>query len=120
MPMTADPVLVALDRLHDAVTENMKVDREILRRVERIQAARRAGQPLGEIVPNEPRPLIVELMSDNLRRLYDAGSEFRRAEALVLHDEGLSMERIGELFGVTRQRVSHLLRQARRAAPSID
>ena len=39
-----------------------------------------------------------------------ATSRYRRAEAQVLHRTGSTMERIAELFGVTRQRVSHLLR----------
>jgi predicted XRE-type DNA-binding protein len=31
--------------------------------------------------------------------------------AEALHRDGLSMQRIGGLFGVTRQRVSHLLQR---------
>jgi predicted XRE-type DNA-binding protein len=30
----------------------------------------------------------------------------------MLHEEGITMDRIAELFGVTRQRVSGLLREA--------
>jgi DNA-binding transcriptional regulator LsrR (DeoR family) len=37
----------------------------------------------------------------------------RRAEARALYAEGLTMDQIAERFGVTRQRVSALLRKAR-------
>ncbi len=38
-----------------------------------------------------------------------SGAAWRRAEARALHQEGISMDRIAQLFGVTRQRVSALL-----------
>jgi predicted transcriptional regulator len=41
-----------------------------------------------------------------------AGSGWRRAQAHALHDESVSINRIAELYGVTRQRVSALLRGA--------
>jgi DNA-binding transcriptional regulator LsrR (DeoR family) len=37
----------------------------------------------------------------------------RRAEAQALYAEGMTMEQIADRFGVTRQRVSTLLRKAR-------
>ena len=40
------------------------------------------------------------------------GAGVRRAEARALYAEGLTMEQIAERFGVTRQRVSTLLRTA--------
>jgi len=55
----------------------------------------------------------VELTRDNLATLVEAGSRLRRAEAHALHAEGMTMEQIAELFGVTRQRVSALLRSDR-------
>ena len=39
-----------------------------------------------------------------------AACRLRRAQAAALHDEGLTMDRIAELFGVTRQRISQILR----------
>jgi hypothetical protein len=63
-----------------------------------------------EIVPNEERPLIVELITANLELLSGVGSRLRRAEAKALYDEGLTMDEIATLFGVSRQRVAVLLR----------
>ncbi len=50
------------------------------------------------------------MISATLSQLADAGSRWRRAEARALHAEGLSMDVIAQLFGVTRQRVSSLLK----------
>jgi hypothetical protein len=75
-----------------------------------------AGRPLLHTVTQEARPLIVERITDILDTLGASGAKFRRTEARVLHEEGLSHERIAALFGVTRQRVGALLA----AAPSGD
>jgi transcriptional regulator len=46
-----------------------------------------------------------------MANLETAGAEFRAAEALALRAEGLTIEAIADLFGVTRQRISALLEQ---------
>ena len=43
--------------------------------------------------------------------LETVGSELRASLALALRDEGLTIEAIAGLFGVTRQRISALLKQ---------
>ncbi|MDQ1476694.1 MAG: hypothetical protein QOE62_1923 [Actinomycetota bacterium] len=53
---------------------------------------------------------LVRSVSALQQRLSEAASRLRRAQAKRLHDDGLSTERIAELFGVTRQRISALLR----------
>ncbi len=63
-------------------------------------------------------------MTDALEVLLGSGSRWRREEARALHDEGVTMDRIAALFGVTRQRVSQLLRERpgapdRSAAPCL-
>ena len=54
---------------------------------------------------------MVELITTNMATLETAGAEFRAAEALALRAEGLTIGAIAELFGVTRQRISALLKQ---------
>jgi predicted XRE-type DNA-binding protein len=103
-------LLSALDALFIAITRNAEADRVILVRVEELKKRLLAGDRLDTIVTDADGPLIVRLTRENLERLYDAGSAMRRAEARALHDEGMSMDRIATLFGVTRQRVSALLR----------
>ncbi len=105
-----DPVLEALDGLVRALRENRSRIEATIERAERIREQREQGMSYREIESGVDRPLIVELTRDNLAALVEAGSRLRRAEARALHAEGMTMEQIAELFGVTRQRVSALLR----------
>lgn len=93
--------------LHDSIAE-LSAARE---RIERLLSARTAGQSWHDVVTAEGHPLVVESLTAVLDRLSAVGSRFRRAQAQALHREGLSMERVAMLFGVTRQRVSALLRE---------
>jgi predicted transcriptional regulator len=56
--------------------------------------------------------LIVQLLTESAETLHEHGSRVRRTEARALHREGLTMDQIARLFGVTRQRVSALLRES--------
>ncbi len=71
---------------------------------------RKGGQPWLEIVTGEARPLVVESISTVLGSLATAGHAWRREQASALHGEDVSINRIAALFGVTRQRISALLR----------
>ena len=55
----------------------------------------------------------MRLLTESIGALAATGARVRRTEALALHDEGMTMESIAAKFGVTRQRVSGLLRAAR-------
>jgi transposase len=44
--------------------------------------------------------------------LHAYGNRVRRTEARALHGEGMTMDEIAKLFGVTRQRISALLRDS--------
>ncbi|MGY1709873.1 hypothetical protein ACI8AC_10220 [Geodermatophilus sp. SYSU D00758] len=112
-PPPEDPALAALEDICATAQQMIANAQQILQRSAYIRDGRAAGLPYREIVPTEPRPLIVELLSATLSDLTDAGSRWRRAEARALHDEGLSMDAIAGLFGVTRQRVSALLNAPR-------
>jgi hypothetical protein len=102
-----EALVKTIDELHSARLRLKVIARE-----------REAGRSWRQITEGEPRPLLVETVSSALERLAVAGSAFRRAEARALHHEGLSMERVAGLFGVTRQRVSALLRDRERGADS--
>lgn len=102
--------LAALDV---ALDENIERARLMKTRIREIRRSREAGLDYAEIVNAERPPLIVQLLTQSSRALDEHGARVRRTEALVLHEDGMTMDRIAELFGVTRQRISGLLREAR-------
>jgi predicted XRE-type DNA-binding protein len=115
-----DPVVVALEAVKQAVRRNMEVGEIVLQRAEQLLAAHESGKGWSDIVREEDRPLIVELLTANLNRLMSAGGQLRRAKAKALHDNGMTMEQIASFFGVTRQRVSALLNDRSSDAAPID
>jgi hypothetical protein len=74
---------------------------------------RRSGTPWSAITVSLPSPVITEILTNALQDLGEAGSRFRREMAVALRREGLSMTSIGELLGVSRQRVPTLLQRRR-------
>lgn len=107
-----DPVSTALSSLVRTLEQNIEASRAVIDRAARIQELRARGLGYREIAAATGRPLVVETVTENLERLRRSGAALRRAQARALHDEGLTMEQIAELFGVTRQRVSAILRSA--------
>lgn len=79
-----------------------------------------AGEQLPEIVEAETRPLIPTLITENIEALQDVGAMLRRAEAAALRAHGYTMERIADLFGVTRQRIYFLLQSHPGAGTDVE
>jgi hypothetical protein len=79
-------------------------------RAEHLLEERRNGRPWLDIVTEERRPLVVEQISTVMATLATAGGTWRREQAHALQSEQVSINRIAVLFGVTRQRISALLR----------
>ena len=103
--------LEALRQLDHALDENIERAERMKRRIAELEEACTAGRPLKEIVPEEETPLIVQLLTESADALHEHGSRVRRTEARALHREGMTMDQIARLFGVSRQRVSALLRE---------
>ena len=113
IPATAtDEVLAAISDLVAALAANADRIEDTIRRVETIRDQRAAGLSYRQIETSSREPLLVELSRQSLAGLTDAASRLRRAETRALYAEGMTMEQIADLFGVTRQRVSALLRRA--------
>jgi predicted transcriptional regulator len=112
MSEPTDAVLEAMAALEAVLEANTRRSQAMRERIGEIRALRLAGHSYREIVSAEQPPLIVELLTDSAQGLDRAGAEVRRTEARALHREGLTMDEIAELFGVTRQRISALLRAA--------
>lgn len=104
-----DEVIEALD----AVAETAEATAADARRVQSVvrtsRRQRAQGRSWREIIANEERPRLVERLSHLLARVSGAGSKLRRAQARALRAEGMTIDQIAELFGVSRQRVSALL-----------
>jgi DNA-directed RNA polymerase sigma subunit (sigma70/sigma32) len=103
----------ALSELEGALDNNITRAEQMKKRIREILSDRDAGGAYREIVEAEKPPLIVQLLSESSQTLDEYGARVRRTEALTLHEEGMTMEQIARAFGVTRQRVSALLREAR-------
>lgn len=116
--MSAEPtddLLASLAVLERSLDANDERTRAMRTRIGHIRDQRLAGRAYSEIVSAEQRPLIVELLTQSVRELDGAGVHVRRHEAEALRREGMTMDGIAALFGVSRQRVSTLLRD--REAP---
>lgn len=103
--------LIALEDLDRALELNIERAHRMKKRIVELQRAIGEGAPLIDTVPTEQAPLIVQLLTDSAETLQECGSRVRRTEAAALHSQGMTMDQIAKLFGVTRQRVSALLRE---------
>lgn len=110
--MADDEFLEALTALEGILEDHGERSRLIKKRIAQIRRGRAKGASYTELVSNSDNPLIVQLLTESSIALDTGGADVRRAEARALYAEGLTMEQIAERFGVTRQRVSTLLRRA--------
>jgi hypothetical protein len=108
-----DAFLDALTVLDEALAANQQRMTLIERRIAQLRRLRASGASYADIVSSRDGPLLVQLLTESSAALDISGANVRRAEAQALYTEGLTMEQIAEHFGVSRQRVSALLRKAR-------
>ena len=101
----------ALKGIDKATRQNVERSNAIQQRVEWMQDRLAEGGTPSELIQEEPRPLMVEMITMNIEALQSLGSRLRQAEARALRADGVTMEEIAQLFGVTRQRISALLKQ---------
>ena len=109
---SGDPFDRALSDLERMLSANAQRMDQIQRRIAEIRRQRSTGRSYREIVETTQGDLSVQLITEATQALDEVGARVRRAEALALYREGMTMEQIAEKFGVTRQRVSALLRDA--------
>lgn len=101
----------ALTELDTALADNVARSREIQKRVRHLRRRIDAGDSFTALVEAEDQPRTVEMLTENIDTLHGIGARLRAAQAHALRDEGLTIAAIADLFGVTRQRVSALLKQ---------
>ncbi len=111
--MADDAFLKALTALEAALADNQERTKLIKKRIAQLRRMRAQGASYAEIVATRNGQLLVQLVTASSAALDSSGESVRRAEARALYAEGLTMDQIAEGFGVTRQRVSTLLRKSR-------
>jgi predicted XRE-type DNA-binding protein len=113
-----DAALACLQQLATATGE---LHRKVTHFTESMRARDWApdGLPYRQLVPLRKRLEIVEQISEVIREITTTGHLFRRMQARALYAEGLTMAQLASVFGVSRQRVSVLLRDPV-AGPSKD
>jgi Sigma-70, region 4 len=109
--MREDAFLQALKTLEVVMADNDRRATLIKKRMARIRKLRAQGLPYSDMVSREDGPLIVQLLTESATALDTCGANVRRTEAEALYGEGMTMDEIAAHFGVTRQRVSALLRK---------
>lgn len=117
-PDDVDATLTALENLVAAADEMAALTMLVREHAGQIRACRKQGLPYREIVQHEGRPLIAEALTGPIARFEAAGTRFRQAKAAALRAEGMTLDEIGTHFGLTRQRISGLLREAASGPPS--
>jgi len=102
--------LDALADLEEALERNVALADRMRERITYLRRECAAERPLAEVAMAEEPPLVVQLLTESANILHTYGTRVRRTEARALHREGVTMDVIARLFGVSRQRVSALLR----------
>ena len=102
----------ALNELEQALERGIEMTERMRGRIAYLRTEIANGRRLPDIVPAEETPLLVQLLTEAANLLHTYGTRVRRTEARALHREGMTMDEIARLFGVTRQRVSTLLRDS--------
>ena len=109
-----DPAVRALGELMTVLDSCMAELGGARQRAEKLLEERETGRAWLDIVTAESRPLVVEQISSVMASLASAGGAWRREQAHALASEQVSINRIAAMFGVTRQRISALLRERAR------
>jgi PAS domain S-box-containing protein len=97
-----DAVRTVLERSRDRVDA-------VSARAAEIRDGRSRGISYAELLTGARHPIVLDVLSELLDGLFDAGSRLRRAEARALYADSLSMDKIASLLGVSRQRVSAII-----------
>lgn len=103
-------LIEVLHQLDDMAEANITRSEQIKARIHHLLTRLESGEELADVVESEEAPRIPTLITANIEALHDVGATLRKAEAAALRAYGYTMEQIAQLFGVTRQRISALLK----------
>ena len=105
-PDSAVEALQALIRALDANEERVGYVRT---RAAQIESLRDQGYTWQQILSTEDRPLIIDVLGQNMSLLVEVAGRFRREEARCLRTEGSKEQEIADLLGVSVDHVQAML-----------
>ena len=112
----SDELSVALMQLIEALQANAERTDSAITRATAMAAKVGQQGPVEEVLAADGAT-VLEAVNKNLSALVLAGGRLRRAQARALHNQGVTMDRIAEIFGVSRQRISMLIRDTDMQGP---
>jgi DNA-directed RNA polymerase specialized sigma24 family protein len=107
---TADEFLDAARNLREAFDGAVAGAETIRQRVDWLEEQRHSGATTAGLVRGGERLVLLEATNATLEALLTAGTRLRRIATQLMYADGLTMDEIARAMGVTRQRVSKLLR----------
>ena len=108
-----DLALQALRALVKVLNANEERSRYVRNRAQKIEALLEQGYTWHQILSTEDRPLIIDVLSQNMVLLTEVGGRLRREEARRLLAEGLKEQDIADLLGVSVDHVQAMLEDPR-------
>ncbi len=116
MTTADDELVLALDGVIGALADACQERSVVSERATAIRNHRRQGKSVSQLAGTDEGGIVVQI-SGLLSRLNSATTRLRRAQARAMRSEGATTERIADVLGVSRQRISALLRnEAKRAS----
>jgi len=105
-----DPVVAALTNLSEVAASSADDLLGLNEDIAMLHNRRRRGWSWNRIISDEDSPNPLSALTAIATNFARASGGFRRALALGLRKEGMQVTEIASLFGVSRQRVSALIR----------
>jgi hypothetical protein len=105
-----DPVVMALTTLSDVATSSAEDLMGLNEHLDTIRNHRVRGWSWHRIISDDAIPNPLAVLTSIATNFARASGAFRRALAVGLRKEGMQVTEIAGLFGVSRQRVSALIR----------
>jgi hypothetical protein len=104
-----DSALDALRALVKVLDANAERADYVRSRATQIESLLQQGYTWQQVLSTEERPLIVDVLGQNMALLNEVGGRFRREEARCLLGEGVKEQEIADLLGVTLDHVNAML-----------
>jgi hypothetical protein len=107
-----DAVLVALVDAVAVLDRLVRSAAEMIDNADAVVVLRQNGRAWTDVLATEEAMRLTAMLAESAAAVGRANSEVRRAAVVALYSTGRSMQAIGQLLGVSRQRVAVVLRAA--------